>query len=750
MGYYGFGKKKTVQFLRWLVIIITSYLLLFSRGAVSMLSPQAFIIYALLLSNLVLTGIPEPVFSKKWFDYLFVLLDTVSVSVAIYMTGNSSSEFYLVYFLVIIATTFSSDLRTIIRNTAIVSIVYTIMLLQSRDIEAVIYDEEIMLRPSFLFIMSLFYGYLAEQTRVHSNKNVDLETEKRKREILLEITKSVSSTLDIKEVLRIIVAKVAGYIQADRCSIILTDSEQKQGYVVASQDAPDLDRLQIDLEKYPEIYKALDSKQVIVVNDITIDPLMIGVRDLLNQINIKSLLVIPIAYKEEIIGTLFLKVRRKTREFTPEEIKFCQVVANTSANALKNAQLYEQIRQQAKTDGLTKLLNHRSFLESYQEEVMRANRTQKPFSILMIDVDNFKSINDSCGHHHGDKILSELAQCLKDNTRGIDIVARYGGDEFICILPETAQDQGLLVANRIMKKMRERFKEGGVSISMGLATYFYHTDDSAMLLRLADQAMYLAKYKGGDHIFAFDHSDTQDLRAWNKKVFETFFVMKTLSRFDDGREVASDLTEQLKKMLSADSSPRSLYEVVTSLSSALDARDHYTNGHSERVIEYAKQIAAELGMSMQQQEELVYLCLLHDIGKIGIPDHILNKPGKLTKAAFEIMKRHAEIGEKIISPLEMLKKLKPLIRHHQEFYDGTGYPDGLRGEAIPIACRILSVVDTFDAMTTDRPYRKALPVETAVAELQRCSGSQFDPGIVEVFIRIIGKEAIALKSEILT
>ena len=746
MGHSGFGKKKTVLLLRWLVIIITSYLLLFSKGAVSLLSPQAFIIYTLLLSNLVLTGIPEHVFFKKWFDYLFVLLDTVSVSVAIYMTGNSSSEFYLVYFLVIIATTFSSDLRTIIRNTAIVSIVYTIMLLQSRDIEAVIYNEEIMLRPPFLFIMSLFYGYLAEQTRVHSNKNVDLETEKRKLEILLEITKSVSSTLDIKEVLRIIVAKVAGYIQADRCSIILTDSEQKQGYVVASQDAPDLDRLQIDLEKYPEIYKALDSKQVVVVNDITIDPLMIGVRDLLNQINIKSLLVIPIAYQEEIIGTLFLKVRRKTHEFTPEEIKFCQVVANTSANALKNAQLYEQIRLQAKTDGLTKLLNHRSFLESYQEEVMRANRTQKPFSILMIDVDNFKSINDSCGHHHGDKILSELAQCLKDNTRGIDIVARYGGDEFICILPETAQDQGLLVANRIMKKMRERFKEGGVSISMGLATYFYHTDDSAMLLRLADQAMYLAKYKGGDQIFAFDHSDTQDLRSWNKKVFETFFVMKTLSRFDDGREVAADLTEQLRKMLSADSSPQSLYEVVTSLSSALDARDHYTNGHSERVIEYAKQIAIELGMTMQQQEELVYLCLLHDIGKIGIPDHILNKPGKLTKEEFEIMKRHAEIGERIISPLETLKNLKPLIRHHQEYYDGKGYPDSLSGQAIPIACRILSVVDTFDAMTTDRPYRKALPIESAMAELRRCAGTQFDPAVVDIFITILDKEGVGLKS----
>lgn len=667
------------------------------------------------------------------------------------MTGDSSSEFYLVYFLVIIATTFGSDIKAIMRNTSIVSVVYTVMLFQNRPFETVIYDEGIMLRLPFLFIMALFYGYLAEQTKTHYIKMLDLEAEKRELEIILEITKSVSSTLDIQEVMRIIVNKVAGYIHADRCSIILVDGQQKHGYVVASHDVPEINRLQIDLEKYPEIYRALESKEVVVINDINVDPLMGGVRELLNQIHIKSLLVIPIAYQEEVIGTLFLKVRRKTHEFTPEEIRFCKVVANTSANALKNAQLYEQIRLQAKTDGLTQLLNHRSFLEIYQEEVIRSKRANKPFSVMMIDVDNFKSINDSYGHQHGDRVLHELARCLKDNTRAIDIVARYGGDEFICLLPEASHDQGLLVANRLIKMIRERIKEKNMvmTVSMGLATYLYHTNDSTMLLQLADQAMYIANYRGGDQIFTFDHGDAQNLRPWNKKVFETFLFIKTLGRFENGQEITADLTEQLRKMLSVDSSPGSLYEVVTSLSSALDARDHYTNGHSERVIEYAKQIACELGMPMNQQEELVYLCLLHDIGKIGIPDHILNKPGRLTQEEFEIMKRHAEIGEKIISPLETLKNLKPLIRHHQEYYDGGGYPDGLSGEAIPLACRILSVVDTFDAMTTDRPYRAALPIEAAIAELRRCVGTQFDPQIVEIFIRILEREESVIKSRAL-
>ena len=579
---------------------------------------------------------------------------------------------------------------------------------------------------------------------------IALGAEKRKLEIILEITKSVSSTLDIKEVLGIIVDKVAEYIHADRCSIVLVDCQKKHGYVVASQDTPKIDRLQIDLKKYPEISKALESKDVVVINDVTVAPLMSEVQELLDRTQIKSLLVIPISYQEEVIGTLFLKIRRKTHEFTQEEIKFCQVIANTSANAIKNAQMYEQIRLQAKTDGLTNLLNHRSFLENYQEEVNRSKRTNKHFSILMVDIDNFKSINDSFGHQYGDNVLYELANCLKDNTRGIDIVARYGGDEFICLLPETSNDQGLLVADRILKKTRERIRDNNIdmSVSIGIATYFHHTDDSTILLQLADQAMYIANYRGGNQIFTFDQGGVKNITPWNKKVFETLLTIKNLSRLDNGQEIAADLTEQLRKMLSVDSSPQSLYEVVTSLSSALDARDHYTNGHSERVIEYAKEIAGELAMSMKQREELLYLCLLHDIGKIGIPDYILNKPGRLTQEEFEIMKRHAEIGEKIISPLEALRNIKPLIRHHQEYYDGQGYPDNLKGEAIPLACRILAVVDTFDAMTTDRPYRKALPEDAAIAELRRYAGTQFDPGIAEIFIRILEQERSLTRSSL--
>ncbi len=571
---------------------------------------------------------------------------------------------------------------------------------------------------------------------------------KKELELILEITQSVSSSLDINEVLRTMVNRVGMYIDADRCSIILVDRKKERGYVVASHDVPDVNRLQIELIKYPEIRKALETRETVIINDTDDDITMNDVREKINLANIKSLLVIPISYQSEVIGTLLLKVVREKRVFTPEEIRFCQIIANTSANAIKNAQLYEEVKMQASTDGLTKLLNHRAFLERYQEEFERSQRTEKAFSLIMIDVDNFKSANDVHGHYQGDGILREIAQCLKDNTRSIDIIGRYGGDEFICLLPEASHDRGMLVANRILCKVRERSKESscGVSISLGLSTLFYHTDDQALLLQFADQAMYLAKYRGGNQVFSFDCADTKDMSVCNQKLFETFLAVRTLKRFDNGQQLVSDLGEQLKKMLSADSSPQSLYEIVTSLSSALDARDHYTNGHSERAIDYAREIAREINMPQPDREELVYLCLLHDIGKIGIPDHILNKPGKLTPEEFEIMKRHAEIGERIISPLEALKRLKPLIRHHQEFYDGTGYPDGLTGAAIPLACRILAVVDTFDAMTTDRPYRKALSMETAIAELQRCSGSQFDPGIVEIFIRIIDREKAGIKS----
>lgn len=586
------------------------------------------------------------------------------------------------------------------------------------------------------------------EDNIRSGKSSYFQSNKSGLEFILDITKSISSSLNFQDVLKTIVNKVAEYTHANRCSIILIDNQQKYGYVMASHDAPAINHLQIDLKNYPEIARTLETKDAVVVNDINLDPLMSDVRETLNKIKIKSLLVIPIVYHEEIIGTLFLKINKKKHDFTPEEIKFCKVVANSSANAIKNAQFYEQLRLQAKTDGLTKLLNHRSFLEKYQEEIKRSKVNNTPFSILLIDVDNFKSLNDSFGHQYGDVVLNKIGTCLKNNIRGIDIAARYGGDEFICLLPETHNDQSVIVANRIMKKIKDKLKNDNIeaSVSIGIATYQYHTIDPTVLLQLADQAMYLAKYKGGDQIFSFAENETQDPYFLNKTVSETFQILKTLSRFDDGKEIVSDLTDQLAKMFTGNATSRSPYEIVTSLSSALDARDHYTNGHSERAIEFAKKIAVKLEMSEKQIEELEYLCLLHDIGKIGIPDHILNKPGKLSLEEMEIMKRHPEIGEKIIAPLDAMKNLMPLIRHHQEYYDGNGYPDGLSGEAVPLACRILSVVDTFDAMTSDRPYRKALPKESAIAELRRCAGSQFDPMIVEIFIEVLEKEFVAVKS----
>ncbi|MDD5434097.1 MAG: diguanylate cyclase [Nitrospira sp.] len=580
------------------------------------------------------------------------------------------------------------------------------------------------------------------------SKDISLNSGKGELETILDITNSISSTLGLQDILRTIVNKVAEYTHANRCSIILIDNHQKYGYVMASHDAPDINNLQIDLKNYPEIFRTLESKDAVIINDINTDPLMTNVRKTLNQLHIKSLIVIPIVYQDEVIGTLFLKIIKKTHAFTTEEIRFCKVVANTSANAIKNAQFYEQMRLQAKTDGLTNLLNHRSFLEKYQEEIKRSKVHNRPFSILMIDIDNFKSLNDSYGHQYGDNVLHNIAICLKDNTRGIDIVARYGGDEFICLLPETLHDHGISVANRLMNKMKERLVQDNMltSVSIGIATWNYHTDDPAMLLQLADQAMFIAKYRGGNQIFTFEKNNAQYPDSWNKKMCETFQIIKTLSRFDDGKEIVADLTDQLSKMFAVNATPKSPYEIVTSLSSALDARDHYTNGHSERVIEFARKIACELGISDNQQKELEYLCLLHDIGKIGIPDHILNKPGKLTKEEYEIMKRHPEIGEKIIAPLDAMENLRPLIRHHQECYDGSGYPDGISKTAIPLACRILSVVDTFDAMTSDRPYRKALPREAAIEELNRCAGTQFDPEIVKIFINIVEKESYAVTS----
>lgn len=340
-------------------------------------------------------------------------------------------------------------------------------------------------------------------------------TEKKELMALLDVSQAVSSSLQSRDILYNIVKSVAGVIEVNRCSILRIGKKKGIGYVVTTYENPNIKNLPIELDKYPEIRKALEVKETVVVEDINSDPLMAGTREILEKLKLTSLMVIPIMVRAEVVGTLFLRTSRKEGSFTQREVRLCQVIANMAGNALANAHLFEslelanlELEKLAVTDGLTGAFNHRHFRTRLEEEFSRAKRYKTHLSCVMLDIDHFKSINDAFGHAQGDIVLKEITDLLRKSVRKIDIVARYGGEEFVILLPHTDKEGAFIHAERIREAVRgNRCSDSNtcimVTVSLGVATFPSEDINSADdLVGRADNALYEAKKNGRNRTIA--------------------------------------------------------------------------------------------------------------------------------------------------------------------------------------------------------------------------------------------------------
>lgn len=340
----------------------------------------------------------------------------------------------------------------------------------------------------------------------------EMEEDKKRLEKIVDITSAISSTLDIKEVFNIIVTKVAEATDAVRCSIMLIVKEN-EGYVLASHDNPGLKELRLDLSRYPEIKEVISTKCPLALNDMLNHPLMKEVREYIKGLKDMSLLVVPIVFNDEVLGTLCLRSHRKNMGFTGKEIDFCRIVANASFHALKNAKLFDKVTREKEflkeisvKDHLTALYNHNYFYTRLEEEFDRAVRYEAPLSLIMMDIDDFKRINDLYGHRVGDNVLKELAALIKRGVRKTDIVSRYGGEEFSVILPHTMLKGALDEAER-MRSLIECHTYAGlikekITMSLGVASFpTKGVMNSGDLVNMADNALYKAKAGGRNRVF---------------------------------------------------------------------------------------------------------------------------------------------------------------------------------------------------------------------------------------------------------
>lgn len=390
----------------------------------------------------------------------------------------------------------------------------------------------------------------------------------------------------------------------------------------------------------------------------------------------------------------------------------------------------KKLQQMAAKDSHTGLYNHRYFTDIIEAEFDRAARNNIPLSVLMLDIDYFKSINDVYGHSFGDLVLRQLAIQLKKIVRTYDIITRFGGEEFVIISPATDRARALILAKRILDKVNvynfgNKEHTVRVKISIGVAAY---PEDKIVnvreLIEFVDKILCKVKEYGGNRAYS-----SVDMKKSKSIILEENVLNNDIKY----------LKEKIGRLMKR--SNQSLMEAVFAFAKKLRVKDRYSGEHAEMVAYYAVEVAKLLGLPMDQIENIRQAAILYDLGKIGISDKILLKCAKLTKKEFDRVKKHPQIGVDIIRPVHFLHSIVPLILYHHERWDGKGYPRGLKGEEIPIGARIIALVDVYQALISSRPYRKeAYSKEEALKIIKEGAESYFDPSVVKAFLRGLEKK----------
>jgi diguanylate cyclase (GGDEF)-like protein len=376
-----------------------------------------------------------------------------------------------------------------------------------------------------------------------------------------------------------------------------------------------------------------------------------------------------------------------------------------------------QIAARATHDRLTGIINRETLLGELVAEVERANRYRKPLSVAFIDIDRFKPINDTYGHNSGDAVLRQVANRIADNIRGTDVFGRYGGEEFMLILPETTPDEAIILAEQLRALvMQEELVIAGdqrlqVTISVGIAGGRgpqLHVD---ALVDQADAAMYAAKSLGRNRTYLYRDVDEEAPVRKAPISAESRAAAAAIGQW------ASDTATE-------------------ALASVLAPQPHHRGRPSDMIASLATGMALQLGLPEEEIERVRIASLLHDLGKLAVPAEILDKPSTLTDGEWQAIGEHPRIGQVILEQASSLREAIPVILHHHERFNGGGYPHGLKGNEIPLGARIVAVADAYHAMVHERPYSEAKTHEEALDELRRHAGTQFDPAIVRIFCQI--------------
>lgn len=569
-------------------------------------------------------------------------------------------------------------------------------------------DKYLLLLVALTFTLATFIIYCVMK------RIIDLlfvKEENARAENLKNFSLEISKTLRIEEILEQIIQVIQKTIPVEKVYVCMLD-QQRGGYQIVYSTSPlDEKTISFDLGN-PMVQHLIKNDGCLMLRELkrTMAYKSMWEAEKKKLAELGAECFVPLKDGSSLVGILMLSAKKRNGGFTYDDISFLSSVDSIGSIALKNSKLYEKAYYEARTDELTGLLNRKYFYEVLQEEYEK--NKEKTLALIIFNIDDFKLYNQLYGNKEGDQALRRVAKIIQTTVGNNGFVARYSGKEFAVILPLYDVLAAKTLAENIRKQILNMNKNAAdytmkaLTVSGGVCSIPYAASSPRELIDNADMAVYHIKRNGKNGIMVYSMGQ-------QPRVYE---------------EEDKDNKKRLYSEYAA---------TIYALTAAIDTKDHYTFSHSENVAYYATELAYIMGMNEDFVEMVREAALLHDVGKIGIPEHILNKPGKLTDEEFTIMKTHVENSIGIIRHLPSLDYVIPAVIGHHERYDGRGYPRRINGEDIPMSARILCIADSFDAMVSKRSYKDAFSVERALTILAEESGKQFDPRLAPIFIEAV-------------
>jgi len=541
-------------------------------------------------------------------------------------------------------------------------------------------------------------------------------------ESLKEFSMNVSRSLNVNEILQELAEVIHKVIAVKKVFICIADKNNTQYEIVHSTSPLDLKIFTISIDN-PLVGLLTDCNECILMKDFkrSIAYKSMWEKEKKQLLDLSIECVVPLRDDKGMIGVILLSEKEKKTNFSYKDISFLDSINSIGSIAVKNSKLFEKACLEARTDDLTGLLNRKYFYELLQEEYEK--NKDGSLALIILNIDDFKLYNQLYGNKEGDVALKNIAQIISASVGSNGYVARYSGKEFAIILPSydlySARNLAEIIRKQIlsMNKRETDYALKMLTVSGGICSIPYAASNVKQLIDNADMAIYMVKHNGKNAIMLYTGRE-QKLERKNR-----------------------ELNTRKENIYSEYAS------TIYALTAAIDTKDHYTFNHSRSVAYFAAELAYAYGMNEDCVEIVREAALLHDVGKIGIPEHILNKPGKLTDEEYEIVKGHVENSIGIIRHLPSLDYVIPAVIGHHERYDGNGYPRRIAKEDIPISARILCIADSFDAMISERPYKQPLSVNVALKILKDQAGLQFDPKLVPIFIELVENGSIKISEE---